>query len=367
MEAIQLVDLKAQYLSIKKEIDEAISNTIENSSFIMGESVKKFEREFAAFCNVPHAIAASSGTTALHLALIGCGVGPGDEVILPTHTFIATAEAICHCGATPVFVDVEPDTYNIDPEGTRAAITRKTKVILPVHLYGQCAEMDPILEMAERRGIKIVEDSAQAHGAEYKGRKAGAMGNFGCFSFFPGKNLGAYGDAGMVVTKNDSDAQRLHLLVNHGRSLKYEHRMIGFNYRMDALQASILSVKLRYLDKWTEERRRLAYRYNELLRDLPVEIPTERHKHVYHLYVIQYENRDALSEALKAEGIATGIHYPIPLHLQPCFQDLPNSHQGAFPVTERLASRILSLPLYPELTDAEQDKVAECIRKFLGY
>jgi dTDP-4-amino-4,6-dideoxygalactose transaminase len=367
MESIPLVDLKAQYLSIKNEIDEAISKTIENSSFIMGESVKKFEREFAAFCKVPHAIAASSGTTALHLALIGCGVGQGDEVILPTHTFIATAEAICHCGATPVFVDVEPDTYNIDPEGTRAAITSKTKVILPVHLYGQCAEMDPILEMAEERGIKVVEDSAQAHGAEYKGSSAGAMGNFGCYSFFPGKNLGAYGDAGMAVTKNDSDAERLHLLVNHGRSLKYEHHLIGFNYRMDALQAAILSVKLRHLDRWTDARRRLARRYNELLKGLPLETPVERHKHVYHLYVIQCEKRDSLGEALKKEGIATGIHYPIPLHLQPCFKDLPNCIQGAFPVTEKLASRILSLPLYPEMTDEQQDKVAASIRRFFRH
>ncbi|MCD6386003.1 DegT/DnrJ/EryC1/StrS family aminotransferase [Candidatus Sumerlaeota bacterium] len=367
MSFIPLVDLKAQYRAIKPEIDRAIQQSIDSAEFIMGERVRKFEEEFAEFCGARFAVACSSGTTALHLALLCCGVGQGDEVITVSHTFIATAEPICHCGATPVFVDVDPETYNIDVNLIEQAITPRTKAIIPVHLYGQPADMDPILRIAQKYGLKVIEDAAQAVGAEYKGRRVGTIGDFGCFSFFPAKNLGAYGDAGMVTTSNESDARRLRMLVNHGRETKYEHKIVGYNYRMDALQAGILSVKLQHLADWTEARRRLAHRYNELLKGLPVVTPAEKFHHVYHLYVIQCDNRDELQKALESEGIATGIHYPIPLHLQPCFQDLPGAGKGHFPVTEKIASRILSLPMFPELTDTQQDRIAETIRKFYEY
>lgn len=364
MKQIPLVDLKAQYQSIKVEIDEAIQCALEKSQFIMGEHVKRFEEEFASFCGVKHGIATSSGTTAIHLALIASGIGPGDEVILPSHTFIATAEPVCHCGAVPVFVDADPDTYNMDAMTLETAITPRTKAVIPVHLYGQCAEMGAILEVAKDHKLKVIEDCAQAHGARYKAWVAGTMGDFGCFSFFPGKNLGAYGDAGMVVTNNEEDAERLRLLVNHGRTLKYEHEIVGYNYRMDALQAAILSVKLKHLAKWTDARRRIAHIYNLLLENLPLATPYEEYWHVYHLYVIQCDERDKLAKHLKDAGIATGIHYPIPLHLQPCFRDLPGINEYRLPVTEKLASSILSLPIYPELTKDDQDYIAESIKRF---
>lgn len=364
MKQIPLVDLKAQYHSIKEEIDEAVQSALENSQFIMGERVKRFEEEFAAFCGVKYGIATSSGTTSIHLALIASGIGPGDEVILPSHTFIATAEPVSHCGAISVFVDVDPDTYNMDIKTLENAITPRTKAIIPVHLYGQCAEMGAILKIAQEHKLKVIEDSAQAHGAKYKAWIAGTMGDFGCFSFFPGKNLGAYGDAGMVVTNNEDDAKRLRLLVNHGRSRKYEHEIIGYNYRMDALQAAILSVKLKHLEKWTEARRRIAHTYNYLFENLPLVIPYEEYWHVYHLYVIQCNERDKLAKHLKDAGIATGIHYPVPLHLQPCFTNLPGINEYRLPVTETIASRILSLPMYPELTNDEQNYIAEVIRQF---
>lgn len=366
MNDIPLVDLKAQYRAIKPEIDKAIQETIDSAEFIMGERIRRFEEEFAEYCGAKFAVACSSGTTALHLALLCCGVRPGDEVITVSHTFIATAEAICHCGAVPVFVDIDPETYNIDVNLIEQAITPRTKAIIPVHLYGQPADMDPIIEIAQRYGLKVIEDAAQAVGAEYKGRRVGTIGDFGCFSFFPAKNLGAYGDAGMVITNNESDACRLRMLVNHGRETKYEHKIIGYNYRMDAIQASILSVKLRHLEEWTTTRRRLAQRYNELFKGLPVQTPVEKFHHVYHLYVIQCDERDELQKALKDEGIATGIHYPIPLHLQPCFQDLRSAREGRFPVTEKIVSRILSLPIFPELTETQQGRIVESIRKFYG-
>lgn len=364
MKQIPLVDLKVQYDVIKREIDEAIQNTLDTSQFIMGERVKRFEEEFAASCGVKHGIATSSGTTAIHLALIASGINPGDEVIIPSHTFIATAEPVCHCGAVPVFVDVDPDTYCMDMNSLRSAITTRTKAIIPVHLYGQCVEMGAILEIAQKHNLKVIEDCAQAHRARYKAWNAGTMGDFGCFSFFPGKNLGAYGDAGMVVTNNEEIAKRLRLLVNHGRALKYEHEIIGYNYRMDALQASILSVKLKHLEKWTEARRRIAHSYNFRLENLPIITPYEEYFHVYHLYVIQCEKRNELAKHLKDAGISTGIHYPIPLHLQPCFGNLPGIKDYHLPVTERLASRILSLPIYPELTNEDQDYIEEVIRRF---
>ncbi|MBN1478609.1 DegT/DnrJ/EryC1/StrS family aminotransferase [Candidatus Sumerlaeota bacterium] len=367
MSNIPLVDLKAQYRSVRGEIDEAIRETLESAAFIMGSRVSDFERAFADFCGARFGIATSSGTTALHMALIGAGIGAGDEVITPSHTFIATAEAICHCGATPVFIDVDPETMCLDPEQIEPAITPRTKAIVPVHIWGQLADMGAICEVAQRHGLRVIEDAAQAHGAELNGRRAGTLGDFGCFSFFPGKNLGACGDGGMVTTDDEGQAHRLRLLVNHGRHTKYEHEMIGYNYRLDALQGAILSVKLRHLEEWTQARRRLARRYSERLADVDgISAPVERRGHVYHLYVIQCDDRDALARALSEEGIASGIHYPIPLHLQPCFSHLPSAGRGRFPVTERVVDRILSLPIYPEMTDEQQDRVVRVIREHLA-
>jgi dTDP-4-amino-4,6-dideoxygalactose transaminase len=363
---VPFVDLKAQYESIRREIDAAIEETIDQTAFIMGERVKAFEKGFARFCGAGFGVGCSSGTTALHLALLGSGVGPGDEVITVSHTFIATAEAICHCGATPVFVDVDPQTYTMDPVRLEEAVTARTKAVVPVHLYGQCADMDPILAVARKAGLKVVEDAAQAHGAEYQGRRTGALGDCAAFSFFPGKNLGAYGDGGMLVTHDQALADRLRMLGNHGRTTKYEHEMIGYNYRLDALQAAILKTKLSHLEAWAQARRRRAHRYNNLLSGLPLQTPVERFGHVYHLYVIQCDDRDDLGRELKERGIATGLHYPIPLHLQPCFRHLPTAGRGRLPVTEALVERILSLPIYPELTDEQQDYVVEAIRSALS-
>lgn len=358
MDDIPLVDLKAQYLAIKQELDEAIQGAIDDAAFIMGERVQAFEEAFAGFCGARFGIGCSSGTTALHLAFLACGVGAGNEVIVPSHTFVATAEAVCHCGAVPVFADVDSETYCMDVCHVESLINERTKVICPVHIYGQCADMDPIIRLAERHNLKVVEDCAQSHGAEYKGRRAGALGDCGAFSFFPGKNLGAYGDGGMVTTNDEDAANRLRMLANHGRVGKYEHKMIGYNYRLDALQASVLSVKLRHLVAWTKARQTHAARYTELLRNLPARTPVARFGHVYHLYVIQCDDRDGLASALKSRGISTGIHYPIPLHLQPCFRHLPTAGRGKLPVTEKLVNRILSLPIFPELTDEQQDRVA---------
>lgn len=366
MADIPLVDLKAQYAAIRGEINAAIQETLDQAAFIMGERVAAFEREFAGYCGARFGVAASSGTTALHLALAGCGIGAGDEVITVSHTFVATAEAICHCGATPVFADVDPKTWTLDPAALEAAITDRTRAVIPVHLYGRCAAMEPIVEIARRHGLAVIEDAAQAHGAQYGDQRAGALGDFGCFSFYPGKNLGAYGDAGMVTTSDEAAAERLGRLANHGRETKYRHDILGFNYRMDALQAAILRVKLRHLDAWTQARRRLAQRYAQGLRDLPLAMQEPSPGHAYHLFVIACEGRDSLAAALKAAGIASGIHYPIPLHLQPCFAHLAQAGEGCLPVTERLAGRIVSLPLYPEMTSAQQDRVIEVVRAEMG-
>jgi dTDP-4-amino-4,6-dideoxygalactose transaminase len=363
---IPFVDLRAQEEAIRREIDDAIRGTLEQTAFIMGERVRSFEAEFAEYCGARFGIATSSGTTALHLALLGCDVGRDDEVITVAHTFVATAEAICHCAATPVFVDIDPEDYCIDPACIEAAITPRTKAIIPVHLYGQCADMEAVQAVASRHGLKVIEDAAQAHGAECNGNRAGSMGDSGCFSFYPGKNLGAYGDAGMVTTNDEDRAHFLRMLADHGRHSKYEHQIIGYNYRLDALQAAILSVKLKYLDEATRARQRLAHRYIELMRDLPLQLPVERRGHVYHLFVIQCDDRDDLAKALRAEGIAAGIHYPLPLHVQPCFRHLPTAGEGRLPITERAAKRILSLPLFPELTDEQQNRVVGVVRNFVA-
>jgi dTDP-4-amino-4,6-dideoxygalactose transaminase len=363
---IPLVDLKAQYLSIKDEMDAAIQRVVDSTSFIMGPDVRAFEEEFADFCGIQHVVGVDSGTAALHLAFLACDIGPGDEVITTPHTFIATIGMLGSVGAKPVFVDIDPQTYNIDPTRIEAAITERTKAIMPVHLYGQPAEMDPILEIVDRHGLKLIEDAAQAHGAEYKGRRAGGMSHVAIFSFYPGKNLGAYGDAGAVVTDDGEIAEKVRLLRNHGRRDKYEHLMQGFNYRIDTLQAAILRAKLAHLEEWNEARRRHAATYRELLNDLDLVLPYEPEhvRPVYHLFVVRLQERDALREHLKAKGISTGIHYPIPLHLQPAYRHL-GYKEGDFPITEECARQVLSLPMYPELTRAQMEKVVQAIKEFL--
>ena len=365
---IPFVDLKAQYDLIKDEIDEAIQNVLNNTSFIMGEELKKFEVEFARFCDVKYAIGVANGSDALILALRACGIGEGDEVIAVPHTFISTAEAISNVGGKIVFVDIDLKTYTIDVSKIEEKINKKTKAIIPVHLYGQPVDMDPIMELAKKYSLKVIEDAAQAHGAEYKGKKVGSIGDVGCFSFYPGKNLGAYGDAGMVVTNSEEIAEKIKLLRNHGRiTKKYEHEIEGYSSRLDNLQAAILRVKLKYLNKWNDMRRSNAKKYSELLSNIDSIItPYEADyaKHVYHLYVIRTEKRrDKLREELKSKGIATGIHYPIPLHLQPAYRYL-GFKEGDFPVTEKASQEILSLPMFAELSDKQIDEIVEFIKYF---
>ncbi|MFC1557967.1 DegT/DnrJ/EryC1/StrS family aminotransferase [candidate division KSB1 bacterium] len=360
---IPLLDLKAQYLSIKDEINNTIKEIIENSSFILGKPLIKFEQEFAEYCYTQYAAGVSSGTTALELALLALDIGKDDEVITVPHTFIATAEAISHCGAKIKFVDIDEDLYTMNAELLESAVTGRTKAIIPVHLYGQTADMDPILKVAKKYNLKVIEDAAQAHGAEYKNKRAGSIGDAGCFSFFPGKNLGAFGDAGMVITNNEKTAEKIALLRNHGRKEKHTHIIEGFNYRMDALQAAVLSVKLKYLDGWSKKRRKHASFYNELLADTDVVTPkvADYSKHVYHIYCIRSKVRDKIIIALNDHNIAAGIHYPIPLHLQPCYEYL-SYKKGDFPVTEKITQEILSIPIYPELTDEQINLICRIIK-----
>ena len=362
---IPLVDLYAQYQAIKPDIDAALQRVIDNSSYILGPEVIAFEKNFAAFCGVNHAVGTDSGTAALHLALLLLEVGPGDEVITTTHTFVATAEVISLTGARPVFVEIDPRTYNLDPEKVKAAITPRTKVLMPVHLYGQTAEMDPLLELAKQHNLRVIEDAAQAHGAMYRGKPAGSLGDIGCFSFYPGKNLGAYGDGGMLVTNDAELADRARMLRNHGRREKYEHLLVGYGYRLDALQAAILDVKLSHLKKWNDQRRAHAEYYTKLLSGLDVVTPFEpAHMYgVYHLYVIATAKRDALLQHLKTYGIEAGIHYPIPLHLQPVYRNL-GYHSGDFPHAERAANQVLSLPMYPELTNDQIEYIVDKVREY---
>lgn len=367
MSKIPLVDLHAQYETIKPEIDAAIQRTIDNTAFILGPEAKKFEEHFAEFCNVKHAIGLDSGTAALHLAMMALGIGAGDEVITTAHTFIATAEPISLLGARPVFVDIDPRTYNLDPEKLSAAITPRTKAIIPVHLYGQPAEMDPILEIANARHIPVIEDAAQAHGATYRNRSVGTMGLMACFSFYPGKNLGAYGDAGALVTNDDTLAAKIRMLRDHGRTTKYEHEITGYGFRLDGIQGAVLDVKLKHLPQWNAARRAHADYYTELLANVDDSIVTPYEpahvQAVYHLYVIRTRKRDALLQYLKDHDIEAGIHYPVPLHLQPVYKNLGYA-RGAFPETEQAAGEILSLPLYPELTHAQMERVVETMREF---
>ena len=361
---IPFVDLKAQYHSIKDEIDAAITRVLESSQFVLGNEVAAFEEEFAAYCGARYGIAVNSGTSALHLALLAAGIGPGDEVITVPFTFVATVAAIRYTGARPVFVDIEPRSYTMDVNQLEGAITEQTKAILPVHLYGQPSDMDPILEIAQRYGLTAIEDAAQAHGAEYKGRRVGSIGDLGCFSFYPSKNLGAYGEGGMVVTNNPDYARTLRMLRDWGQEHKYDHVLQGYNYRMDGLQGAILRVKLRHLEAWTEARQVHAARYDELLVDSGVQIPIVMpySRHVYHIYAVHVPQRDALQQALQAQGIQTGIHYPIPVHLLEAHADL-RYRSGDFPCAEQAASEVLSLPMFAELSSMQQESVAVAVRR----
>jgi len=360
---IPFVDLKAQYRSIKEEVDAAITRVLESCQFSLGSEVAAFEEEFAAYCGTGGAVAVNSGTSALHLALLAAGIGPGDEVITTPFTFVATAAAVHYTGARPVYVDIEPRSFNIDPRLIEAAITPHTKAILPVHLYGQPADMDPILEVARRHRLLVIEDACQAHGAEYKGRRVGGLGDLGCFSFYPGKNLGAYGEGGIVVSSNPDYLRTIRMLRDWGQEKKYHHVLRGYNYRMEGIQGAILRVKLRHLEAWTEARRAHAARYDALLAGSAVETPLAMPyaRHVYHIYAIRASRRDALQQALTAEQIQTGIHYPIPVHLQPAYAD-PAFPRESLPHAERAASQVLSLPMFAEMTEAQVDKICAAVR-----
>lgn len=361
---VPFLDLKVQYDSIKDEIAVGLQKVLDNTAFAGGPFVAEFEGHFSSFCDTAFAIGVGSGTEALWLVLLGLGVGCGDEVITTPNTFIATAEAISFVGAKPVFVDVEEQTYNMDPECLAAAITEKTKAIIPVHLYGQPANMDRIMEIARANNLFVIEDACQAHGAEYKGKRVGSIGDAGCFSFYPGKNLGAYGEAGAVVANNPELADKIKILRDHGQKEKYFHSMVGWNGRMDGFQGAVLSVKLRRLEKWNESRRKNAGLYNSLFKDVPsVVTPVEADyaKHVYHIYAIQTDNRKNFMDALAKEQISCGIHYPVPLHLQEAYASL-GYKEGDFPIAEKVASRQVSLPMYPELTSEQIEYVAGKIK-----
>jgi dTDP-4-amino-4,6-dideoxygalactose transaminase len=360
---IPLLDLQAQYRSIKPEIDAAVAAVLDSGRFVLGEPVAEFERDFAAFCQAGEAVGVNSGTSALHLALLAAGIGPGDEVVTVPFTFIATISAILYCGARPVLVDIEPDTYCIDVAAVERAITPRTRAILPVHLYGHPANMDDLMALAKRHNLVVIEDAAQAHGAEYNGRRVGSIGHIGCFSFYPGKNLGAYGEGGALVTSIPEYAAKARLLRNWGEATKYQHVVQGYNYRMDTLQGAILTVKLRHLPRWTEARRALAAGYSRLLLDSGLQLPVQRPgcRHVYQLYTIRTSQRDKLRGALAAEGIQSGVHYPVPAHLQPAFSSL-GYKAGNFPVSEQAAQEVLSLPLYPEMTQEQVATVAAAVK-----
>jgi len=361
---IPFLDLKAQYREIKPEVDAAVARVIDSAHFVLGPDVAAFEERFAAYCGTKHCVALNSGTSALHLALLAAGIGPGDEVITVSMTFVATTAAILYCGAKPVFVDVDPDTWTMDPNQVEAAITPRTKAILPVHLHGLMADMDPIIEIADRAGLIVIEDAAQSHGAEYRGRRAGSIGDIGCFSFYPGKNLGAFGEGGAAVTSSSDLARKIALLRDWGQESKYNHVLPGYNFRMDEIQAAILMVKMRHIESWTEGRRAVASRYEQLLarHQFKRPAPPSHSRHVYHVYAIEVEGRDQIKKALGAAGVGTGIHYPIPIHLQKAYAELGYG-RGDLPAAESVAKRFLSLPIYPELRPDQVEKVVAELEK----
>ncbi len=364
---VPFLDLKAQYLSIKYEIDLAIHQVIDNSAFAGGPFVEKFEKAFAPYCQCKEAIGVGSGTDALWIALIALGIGDGDEVITVPSSFIATAEAISFTGAKPVFVDIDKDTCNMNPDLIEAAITSRTKAIIPVHLFGQMADMDPIIKIANKRNLFVIEDACQAHGAEYKGKRAGSIGDAGCFSFYPGKNLGAYGEAGAVVTNNAGLAEIMRIFRDHGQSKKYCHKIIGWNGRMDGIQGAILEAKLKHLSAWNDARREHAGVYKELLKDIDrISLPVEmtQTKHVYHIYAIKTKRRDELIKYLTEKEISCGIHYPVPIHLQDAYKNM-GLKKGCFPASENCADEFVSLPMFPELSRDQIEFVAQEIINFI--
>jgi dTDP-4-amino-4,6-dideoxygalactose transaminase len=359
---IQFLDLKAQYQQIKPEIDEAVRRVTDSAQFILGPEVVAFEERFADYCRVGHCIAVNSGTSALHLALLANGIGPGDEVITVSMTFVATTAAILYCGATPVFVDIDPDTWNLDPKLVEAAITDRTKAILPVHLHGLMADMDPIIDISRRYGLAVIEDAAQSHGAHYKGRSAGSVAGIGCFSFYPGKNLGAFGEGGAVVTSDSDLAAKMRLLRDWGQESKYRHVLPGYNYRMDAIQAAVLNVKMGHIESWTQGRRSVAGQYARLLANRGAQLPAapSHTRHVYHVYAVRVPQRDRVQAAMGTAGIPTSIHYPIPVHLQQAYASL-GYRRGDLPITEEAADQFLSLPIYPELQPEQIEQIATAL------
>lgn len=373
---VPLLDLKAQYASIKEEIRTAVDDVFDSQYFILGPKVKELEQEIARYSETSYALGVSSGTDALLISLMALGIEPGDEIITTPFTFFSTAGVISRLNATPKFVDIDPDTFNMDPEKLESAITRRTKAVIPVHLFGQCADMDPILEVSSKYGLPVIEDAAQSIGAQYKHRKAGSMAEFGVFSFFPSKNLGGAGDGGMVITRESALYDKLQVLRVHGARSKYYHKIVGGNFRLDSLQAAVLLVKLKYLDSWSEKRRKNAALYNRLFAQsgliergiikTPVEAykdSGDRNHHIYNQYTLRTRSRDKLQEYLKEQGVSTAIYYPLPLHLQECFKDL-GYLKGDFPEAEKASGSVISLPVYPELTDEQQEYIVEKISGF---
>jgi len=373
---VPLLDLKAQYASIKQEIRAAVDDVFDSQYFILGPKVKELEQEIARYSETSYALGVSSGTDALLISLMALGIEPGDEIITTPFTFFSTAGVISRLNATPKFVDIDPDTFNMDPEKLESAITRRTKAVIPVHLFGQCADMDPILEVSSKYGLPVIEDAAQSIGAQYKHRKAGSMAEFGVFSFFPSKNLGGAGDGGMVITRESALYEKLKVLRVHGARSKYYHKIVGGNFRLDSLQAAVLLVKLKYLDSWSEKRRKNAALYNRLFAQsgliergiikTPVEAykdSGDRNHHIYNQYTLRTRSRDKLQEYLKEQGVSTAIYYPLPLHLQECFKDL-GYLKGDFPEAEKASGSVISLPVYPELTDEQQEYIVEKISGF---
>ena len=362
---VPFLDLKAHHLPMMKEINLAIQEVIETSAFAGGPFVTAFEQDFAAYCDVPHALGVGSGTEALWLRLLACGVGPADEVITVPSTFMATAEAITYSGARPVFVDVDECTYTMNPAALQSALTARTKAIIPVHLFGQPADMDPIVEFAREHGLYVIEDACQAHGAEYNGRRVGTLGDAACFSFYPGKNLGAFGEAGAVVTRNAELQDKIRILRDHGQVRKYYHSVVGWNCRMDGIQAAVLRIKLRHLDRYTELRRTHAAHYDRALSgigELTVPMHAAWARHVYHVYAIRVKHRDEIMQLLAEKGVGSAVHYPVPIHLQEAYRSL-GYQRGTFPIAERCATEFLSLPMFPELTSAQVEIVIEAVKE----
>jgi dTDP-4-amino-4,6-dideoxygalactose transaminase len=362
---VPYLDLPAQMRGIRKEIDAAIARTLDNCSFCLGPDVVQFEKDFAKYCGAEHCVAFNSGTSALHVAMILLGIGRDDEVITTPCTFVATSWAISYVNAKPVYVDVDDGTFNLKPELVEGAITKRTKAIMPVHLYGHPADLDPLLKICRKHNLPLVEDACQAHGAKYKGKVVGTFGEISCYSFYPGKNLGAYGEGGALVTNNAAYAARARALREHGSTQRYYHDEVGFNYRMEGIQGAVLGIKLKHLDEWTRQRRRVAHRYHELLADTRLQLPIEAEsaESAYHLYVVRHPQRDDLKKHLEANKVGCALHYPLSLHMQKCYAHL-GYKAGDFPVAEKAARECLSLPIFPEMTEAQIERVSEVIHDF---